>query len=400
MGRSTGTLAVILTLTFLPMGIASAQGTPPEVVEMRRRVAAIRAELPAITAAAEDAADRLGRNPQSRLLVSKSWDASFASEMTYHGGGPFGIEDADGSSLRGLVLMPVRAWDRDALRASLFAERQLANNRITIVIGSTAGAPGIPVGQRRLDNGAPDGAVSRSSETALANNLVAWTFVVELVAAATRNGWHPGILRTSLMDDANALNAGITWRVNDTLATRRIPPGRLGSAYLDEVDRVLQVAGSPARVAIITRVATALSSIIGHGGKVYMASCMHWLSEELPRDSGAKGPVRGFDWRWDTEKILGDLTTPTDAVVWFGYGGTDCPHSQPSGAFRQLKRATVVVAGPETAKPEPDFLWIPQAWRLPDAAAPLPFPPGSMGPVATIEAAITWLWLKRLLAQP
>jgi hypothetical protein len=202
------------------------------------------------------------------------------------------------------------------------------------------------------------------------------------------------------MPDADAANSGIRWRVNDSIAAHQIPAGRLGTAYLDELDRVLQAAGSPARSVAVTRVATALRSVIDHGGKVYMGSCMHWLSEELPRDSILHGGVRGFDWRWDTERILGDLTTPNDAVVWFGYGGTDCPHIQPSTLFRQLKRATAVVAGPESAKPEPDFLWIPQAWRLPDAAAPLPFAPGAMGPVSTVEAGITWLWLRRLLARP
>jgi hypothetical protein len=365
---------------------------------MRRRIAVIRSEMPAITAAAEDAADRLGRNPESRLMVSKSWDKSFWSEMVFHGGGPTGIEEADESPLSGILLLPVRSWDGDALRSAMFAERQLAKNRLTIVIGSTTGAPSFAVGQKRLDNGAPDGAASRSSETALANNIVAWTFVSELVAAASRKGWHPGVLLTSLMPGSESANSGIKWRVNDSAVSHQIPAGKLGSAYLDEADRVMQAAGGPARVVAVTRVATALKSVISHGGKVYMASCMHWLSEELPRDSLVKGGVRGFDWRWDTEKIITDLTTPNDALVWFGYGGTDCPHSQPAALFRQLKRPTAVVAGPETAKPEPDFLWIPQAWRLPDAAAPLPFAPGSVGPVATMEAGVTWLWLRRLLA--
>jgi hypothetical protein len=397
MRPSTSSLVMILSL--LGLSRVAAQATPPEVTEMRRRVAVIRAEMPAITAAAEDAADRLGRNPTSRLMVSKSWDKSFWSEMVFHGGGPTGVEEADESPLSGILLLPVRSWDGEALRSSMFAERQLIKNRLTIVIGSTAGAPTFAVGQKRLDNGAPDGTIAHSTESALANNIVAWTFVTELVAAASRKGWHPGILLTSIVPGAEATNSGIKWRVNDSAATHQIAPGKLGSAYLDEVDRVLQVAGSPARSVAVNRVANALRSVIGQGGKVYMASCMHWLSEELPRDSIARGGVRGFDWRWDTEKIIGDLTTSSDALVWFGYGGTDCPHIQPAGLFRQLKRATAVIAGPETAKPESDFLWIPQAWRLPDAAAPLPFTPGSVGPVATIEAGVTWLWMKRLLSE-
>lgn len=394
--RISATLAVTAGLA-APL---RAQQAVPEVAGMQRRIAAIRAELPAIITAAEDAADRLGRNPASRLLISKSWDKSFFSEMLVHGGGPVGLEDADESSAGGIVLMPVRNWDGEALRASMAAERQVTRNRFTIVIGSTAGAPSFAVGQLRLDNGAPDGSPAGAMESALANNIVAWTFVSELVAAATRNGWHPGILLSALVSGSDAANGGLKWRMIDTLAIHRIPAGQLGRAYLDQVDRAMQVAGSPARVAVVDRVASALQSVVSHGGRVYMASCMHWLSEELPRDSVLKGPVRGFDWRWDPERILRDLTRPSDAIVWFGYGGTDCPHAQPAAVFRQLQRPTAVVAGPVTARAEPDFLWIPQSWRLPDAAAPIPFPPGAMGPVATIEAGVTWLWLKRLLTPP
>lgn len=400
MRRSTRSLAAMVILSLVTAARTSAQTAPAEVGELRRRVVAIRAELPAITALAEDAADRLGRNPQSRLLIPHAWDKSFFSEMMVHGGGVFGLEDADDSPLGGVVLLPVRNWDGEAMRASLVAERQLAKNRFTIVIGSDAGAPPMKIGQARLDNGAPDGTAAHSIETALANNVVAWTFVAELVAAASRKGWHPGVLRTSLMSDADALNAGLQWHTRDSAVAHRIPAGKLGSAYLDEIDRVLQLAGSPPRVAAVTRVATALRSVVAQGGKVYLGSCMHWLIEELPRDSLAKGPLRGFDWRWDPEANISRSTTAKDALVWFGYGGTDCPHAQVAAIFRQLKRPTAVVAGPETARPEADFLWIPQAWRLPDAAAPLPFPPGSIGPLSTIEAGVTWLWLKRLISQP
>ncbi len=399
MHRSWGTFAVSLALTLLSMGPATAQGAPQEISGLRRRIAAIRAELPAITAVAEDVADRLGRNPQSRLLVSKSWNASFASEMTYHGGGVWDVQDADAPAARGIVLLPVRSWRGDALRASIVAEQQATKGRYTIVIGPDDLPPALKIGQQHLSSGPPDSTIS-GGEAGLANAVVAWTLVAEMVAAASRDGWHPGVLLSAVAPGFEAVNNGISWRNNDTIAGHRIPAGQLGTAYLDELDRILVAAGSSQRVTAVERAATALKSVIERGGKVYMASCMQWLSEELPRDSRARGAVRGFDWRWDTEKILGNLTTPADAVVWFGYGGTDCPHSQPSGVFRRLKRATVVVAGPETAKPEPDFLWIPQAWRLPDAAAPLPFSPGRIGPVADIEAGITWLWLKRLLAQP
>ncbi len=391
------TVSMLTMLGALAVTRLAAQGPPPEVTEMRRRVAVIRAEMPTITSVAEDAAERFARNPLSRLLVSQSWDKSFWSEMIFHGGGPTGIEEADASPLSGIVLLPVRSWEGEALRTSMFAERQIGRNRMTIVIGSTNGVPNIPLGQKRLDNGAPDGSADHATESAIANNIVAWTFVTELVAAASRHGWHPGILLSAVVPGWESANSGIKWRINDSTPGHQIPAGKLGSAYLDEVDRILELAGGPARSVAVNRAAAALKSVVGHGGKVYMASCMHWLSEELPRDSVATHGVRGFDWRWDTEKIIGDLTTPNDALVWFGYGGTDCPHVQPTALFRQLQRPTAVVAGPVTAKPATDFLWIPQGWRLPDAAAPLPFAPGGVGPVSSIEAAVTWLWLRRVV---
>ena len=85
-------------------------------------------------------------------------------------------------------------------------------------------------------------------------------------------------------------------------------------------------------------------------------------------------------------------------MLWFGYGGYDCPNIEVAGTFNAAGLRVVVVADRPATEMAPGVAFqLPLSWRMPDAGAPLPFPPGAVAPTASVDMAIHYLWLRRLV---
>ena len=394
--RLPGLALALAGLVVLP-ALLSAQDDARELAELRRRVAVIRSQLPAITDAAEYAASHFKADSGRRILVSKQVDPGLGLEFYFRAGGPPESGNADDPALRGVVLLPIRHWDGTGLGIAMLSQQYGEQGRPTIAIGPTADRPSLPVGRRFLDNGAPTGDRVHGDMNGIANMIVAWTWYAELVSAATRDGWWTGSYLTVLQPGATQHNANVRFRM-PTPPPSVIPAGRLGAAYLDALDSLLAKAGTQAHRLQVSRAADSLRAARADGGKLFVASCGHYLQEAVQGDS-IGSPFRPLDWRWDVAgKLRARGGGAGDGMLWFGYGGYDCPNIDVAGTFHAAGLRVVAVADrPATETPAGVMVQLPLGWRMPDAGAPLPFAPGAVAPTASVDMAIHYLWLKRLL---
>ena len=109
-------------------------------------------------------------------------------------------------------------------------------------------------GRRVLDNGAPNGDRSLGEMNNIANMVVAWAWYAELVAAATRDGWWTGTNLSVISPGATQHNATVRFFM-PTPPPSVIPAGKLGAAYLDAIDALLDTDVSPAHRALVARAA-------------------------------------------------------------------------------------------------------------------------------------------------
>lgn len=396
--RRHGLALALAGLLVIPPTLA-AQDDAREVAELRRRIAVIRTQLPAITEAAEYAAGHFKADSTKRILVAKSTDPGLSLEFYYRAGGPPETGNADDPSRRGLVLLAVPHWEQLGLGIAMLAQQYQDQGRPVITIGSAADRPGIPVGRRFLDNGAPNGDRALAGLNGVANMIVAWTWYAEVVAAATRDGWWTGSYLTVLQPGATQHNALVQFRM-PTPPPSVVAAGTLGAAYLDAVDSLLAKAQATSHRQLVAQAADSLQARRRDGGTLFVASCGHYLQESIQADT-IGSPFRPLDWRWDVAgKLRARGGSPGDGMLWFGYGGYDCPNIEVAGTFTTAGLRVVVVTDRIAKDTPPGVAFqLPLAWRMPDAGAPLPFPPGSVAPTASVDMAVHYLWLKRLVGE-
>lgn len=400
--RTTLTLVSLALLAGGATSRAGAQDPIPEITSLRQHIAAIRQHMPEITRAAEYTADVFARDSGYRFLVPRAYDPAMRLEMYWHAGGPPETGDADDAALRGIVVMPVRTWAASALSVAAMIERWQGMGRPVVVIGPAAGKPPFPLGQYLVDDGAVAATDDPVDRFGLANVVAVWTYYAEFVAAATRQGWRPGTYLSSLVEFNQRHNNTVRFRMpDDGTPVPRIPAGQLGNAYLDAVEAGLTAAATPAHQLIVQRAADSLRAWRDRGSTLFVASCGHYLQEEVLRDSTGT-PFHPFDWRWDpAEKLKERGAQRGDAMLWFGHGGYDCPSAEVAPAFSAAGLHVVPVSDHlPVPLPANAATAVPLVWKLPDAGAPIPFPPGAVSPTSSVDGMVHWLWLMRLVGHP
>jgi hypothetical protein len=384
---------------FLGVATASAQGVPPEIAELRRRVAAMRRNLPDITATAELAADMFTSDTTLRFLFSQHNDPSDFIEFNIRAGGPPDTRDADDGSMRGLAIMPVRSWERGALGAAMQMESWRRLGRVVFTVGSAAGRPTLPIGDRLIDNGAPSGSAEFSDINGIANLIASWTFYAEVVGAATRRGWQPGIYLSDATPGSRGHNEMVHFRMPTGKPVPIVPKGQIGAAYLAAIDSLLDRASQPQHLAEVERAADSLRRWRKEGSRLFASSCGHFLLEELPRLT-EHSPFKGIDWRWDVGAHLRDAGTKAgDGMLWFGYAGYNCPHADVADPFAAAGLRVIVVSDRLSDILPPEVRSsVTLSWPRTDAVAPIPFAPGFVAPTSSIDMGLHYLWFRRLLA--
>lgn len=391
----------VLATALLVAPPAAAQDQTPELTTLRQAVATMRTKLAATTEAAEYAAALMTRNPAMRFLVSNSREPGIYRELFWHGGGPPEIGDVDDrdANPQGILLLPLRTWS-NALGYAAFTEQHAGAGRPAVVFGPGAGRPALTIGRRFIDDGGPGGTEPPATAiTNVANIIAIWTFYAEFVAAATREGWQPGIFVTDLAAGSKAHNDAVKFRMAGPKPPV-IAAGVLGAQYLAGIDSLLVTLQRPAHQALVQRAAETLRSARSKGSTLLVASCGHYLLDELARDTLAT-PFRHVEWRWDFAARLRERGAKAgDAMLWFGFGGYDCPHVAVTVPFAEAKLQVVTLTGPTAPPPGKVALHLPAHWRIPDGIVKIPFAPGVLGPTSSVEMGIHYLWLKRLVGKP
>lgn len=391
--------AGLVTLGVIQSAPLAAQGGTIEIAELHQRVASIRAHLPDISRVAERSALFLGHESTSRLLIPRQLDPAFYLEFVARAGGPPDTRDTDEPDVPGLVLLPIRHWIGVGLGVAGAVSRWQSMQRPVIIIGPANGRPSVAASWAFVDDGAPAGDRESGPINGIANMVAGWTLYAEVIAAATGAGWQPGVLLSVLAPGAASHNAGTQFRVSVETPPPLVPPGQLGAAYLDAVDSTLEFAATPMHQATVDSIGERLRRSRAAGRKLFVASCGHYLAEELLRDS-VDSPFIPIDARRDASaEFARHGATPRDLVLWFGYVGYDCPNADVAATFR-ARGLDVILVTSEPPVPTPDEIVaeIPLRWRIPDAVAAIPFAPGSAAPISSVEMALHYLWLRHLVA--
>ncbi len=390
------TTTALLFATQLP-----GQSSFPEIHELHRRVAIIRSQLPQITALSDKYAAFLGRDGSGRFLISRRIDPAFFLEFTTRAGGPPDTQDADNPAIAGLALLPVRHWVGTAFGVAAKAEQLRSQARPVLIIGPANGRPESLLGDVPfIDDGARNSDRADASLNGIANMIAAWTLYCEVVSAATRNGWQPGVLLSVLMPGATAHNARAKFRMPD-VTPDPIPGGVLGAHYLDAVDSILAHAAAPAHVTLMDTVAARLRALRNSGATLFAGSCGHYLMEEIPHDAASSTTFSVLPAAGSVAPNGMPSSKRGDAMVWFGYGGYDCPNADVSRSFQQLGLRVVLATDHLPDYPPDNVLAeIPLLWQLPDGTVPLPFAPGRVAPISSVDMALHYIWFRRLLTPP
>jgi hypothetical protein len=378
------------------------QGIPPELAGLRQRVSAMRAAMDQVTAVADYAADLFTRDTTARFLISGTRQPGLRGEFDWHTGSSPDFRDADNPAAHGIVLMPVAAWESNALSVAVQVERWKAAGRSIILLASTAGSPGFGAGMRTVPNGASDGTAANAPINEIANVIAAWTLYLEFVASATRHGWQPGIYVSQLVANADNVNSAMHFHAPPgRAAVVPIPPGRLGALYLDRIDSLLNAYARPAHQATMQRAADSLRAVRSAGHRLFVSACAHYLQGSLLRDS-LLTPFRPVYAHWDVApQVVARGGRAGDALLWFGYDGYDCPHVAAAAPLQQSGFKVVAAAGNlPAAMPANVLVTIPLLARTPEHIANVPFNPEGVGSATSVDAMLHYLWLKRLVGMP
>jgi hypothetical protein len=221
-----------------------------------------------------------------------------------------------------------------------------------------------------------------------------------VVAAATRAGWRPGILASVLVDGWEAHNDQAHFRM-PTLAPAPIPAGVLGARYLAAVDSILDQAAAPAHQLLVDSIATKLRQLRKSGATLFAGSCGHYLLQEIPHDAQTSRLLAILPGGPAAFAAAARAPIRNDVMLWFGYGGYDCPNATVSDSFQNLGMRVVVVSDDPPADPPDNVIGeIRLPWQLPDGVVPLHFAPSRMAPVSSVDMALHYLWFRRLLTPP
>lgn len=396
-----------------PFVMAGDQPPPQSILNAyEQRLVTIRAQIPAMVASANAAADCMVGTPQASLVcLSFKGSTEFSNEMMSRAGGIAKVSSKVGKGAEAaIVLVPVRSWEQEAATVlPLLAERH-GKAGLVVVIGSKAGMPTNAVCDVVLDNGAATGSASEGPLNIIANVTLGWMWHCEYAAALSRKGKYPGVLRTKVLTDSQTNNpplrppAGQAW-LGDT--DKPVDAGRLAGAYLERAEQLVRDLHSVRTQAAVSNAADIVADRLRRGRTVQLSGSGHIANYEILRDD--------FKERYKAihSTKVGSGLTNGDLLVWFGYmgyvglmktGGVDrltelkqagvdvvlCEPPLPSASntapeILALVDDTVLFKAPT---PSPIIATIDQAWGMPDAEVSIPWPPGRMAPISGVNALL------------
>jgi len=367
--------------------------------DVRSRLLALPARLPAIITAADAAAARSVAAVGGRVRFPSPAQPAFSDEFIARAGGlaNWGTGDPAQPASGEPILYAVRSWEEDGEEARQLLPAYREKGWLTILIAPAEGRPGGVPGDCVLDNGAPAD-VAAGPATFLINLALGWTVLAEYAAALTRRGVRPRVLQSVFLPGAADFNAALAPDAPLPACETAIPAGALGAHYLARLHWLVeQVGGAPIQLALSTA-AELIRDHLRAGGRVFSGSFAHALPAEMSYRVRSPFLPLGIPRAAD----LRARTQPGDLLVFFGYIGLSNRYMDHGAWFRAagLTLITSFVADPNPDNDAPDALvHIPQSWLPGDAEVPVPFPPGKMCPMSVINQLLLFRMLDERVAQ-
>ena len=240
------------------------------------------------------------------------------------------------------------------------------------------------------------GGMSAGSGNCLANAINVWTFQAELVAALTRRGKMPTLLKSHAWDDAKAWNERYRGKrlFHDDLKIAPIAPGMLSRQYLEQIRGLIRTFVETQQPTL-DRTANLIVIELKKGRKTVVAQEGHTTYEMVGKyeDAVWAAPVVLSDTPGRL-KQYSQLTPKGALVLRLGYSGVD---AKLLDLMRQQQQRIMWISSTHDPRPEyqvpPDILKvIDTGWAFGDACVQIAgypirvFPPSGVMQIVAYEA--------------
>jgi hypothetical protein len=393
---------------------AVAEGGPrpsPVLDAYKSRLALSEKQLPLITQAAEAAAARMLKNPRALINVPYYEQAGFAEEFVNRAGGlanamPEESRPQD-TTPDDIVLFSVRSWEKGWPKCRDFLAERQKKGWLVILFASKTGAPENLPADFLIDNGAASGAETEAAINTAANVTNGWLWCCEYVAALTRGGKFPGILKSIMLPGADDFDRliqspkGRHW-LDDWDPEKGLPAGSLSQAYLKNVKEVVASLESERIRGEIEKAADLVSRRLADGKTVGVTSCTHLLTDEVFQPSRTPWKPFGSSGA-PLATAFTDNVKQADLLLFFGYVGLSTPAEDFGRSIREARVDFIASAIEDQATPSNNptdaLVWIEQSWKMGDAVVPIPFPPKVMASVSGINSGLIFWMLDDAVAE-
>ena len=377
---------------------AGAPQLPPVLHAFAERIEVSRAQMPALVGSADQAADRLMAAPLSLVNVPYGPQQSFAEELVNRSGGLANamppLDRTKELTEHDVVLFSVRSWEGEGEAPLKLIADYRKRGWLIVLFASQTDAPEDLDVDYLIDNGAPSGGKEHATINAIANVMNGRLWCLEYVAAVTRRGKYPAVLKSAVLPDAEEHNNPIQTREGRHALTdcyTPIPAGSLCAVYMKRVERLVADIASDRVRGQIDTAAGLIAAQLAAGKKVGFATATHFLMSESTMDT--RTPWQSFNVVWRAETALPANMKEGDLLVWFSFSGLSSPYEDYGKFIRQTgcDFITSFVPDPNPDNNAPDALChIDQSWEMGDSEVPVPFPPGKMAPISGLNHGLLY----------
>jgi hypothetical protein len=237
-----GTIYVTALYPYTLLKIEGYKPAPPPVKsgaryldDLLKKLDGVEAQLPQITAAAEVVADRYIKGGN---LLMPWMGGSLEQELAGRSGGLMTVPgEATGPEDVGIV-----TWDRAPGPGDLAKVQEYKKRGLYVMGFGPRGLPALAEHVKLADAWFDSGEETVGHSNPVINAALGWAFTGELIAALTRRGKMPVMLRAWACEDGKAWSAKYAQkkRLHDDVAISPIAPGELARKFLDRARYGLQ----------------------------------------------------------------------------------------------------------------------------------------------------------------
>lgn len=377
----------------------------------KERIILAEEQVPAITNAAVAAAARMVKNPRALINVPYWEQGSFAEEIINRSGGlTNALPETDRpteTTPDDILLFSLRSWEKDWPKHRDFVMERQKRGWLVVLFASKNGAPADLSVDFLIDNSAASGAETEAGINAITNAMNVWLWCCEYVAALTRAGKFPGILKSIALPGADDFDRmiqtpkGRHW-MDDWDPKRGLAAGSLSQIYLTSLGEMVAALAGERIQGQIEKAAELISRRLADGKTVGVTSCTHLLLFEIFQPS--RTPWKPFvGWGSGGEKAYAENLKPGDLLLFFGYIGLSTTYEDCARFIRETKVDFIASVIEDTANPANNptdaLAVIEQSWALGDAVVRIPFPPRAMAPISGINSGLIYRMLDDAVAE-